>query len=278
MIQPKRPPELAPKGIQWADLVPLNRWNKIKEPMLPLPWLLLSLTLYSTALWPLGAIASFLFFLCALRLNHEAIHGNLGLSRRQDSLVMHVLSAFMLGSNHAFCQCHLLHHKHAMGPGDCEGNCGHMTLAQVLVYGPRFPFDINRAAWRIANVKARRRILIDWGLVLAVIAAAVLSGSQTLLLHVAAMSTAQCLAALFAVWITHQGTHDSGVAARSQRGVLARLAYLMFYHREHHLFPKVPVSRLPVLADRLERSVAGYAASRKPVIGWLEPRRFRVEP
>jgi fatty acid desaturase len=45
----------------------------------------------------------------------------------------------------------------------------------------------------------------------------------------------------------------------------------MFYHREHHLFPKVPVSRLPELAARLDRDAPGYAARRKPVVRWLDP-------
>ena len=40
----------------------------------------------------------------------------------------------------------------------------------------------------------------------------------------------------------------------------------MFYHREHHLFPKVPVRHLPTLADRLDRTVPGYAAARLPVV------------
>nr|WP_241482276.1 fatty acid desaturase [Leisingera sp. ANG-Vp] len=46
----------------------------------------------------------------------------------------------------------------------------------------------------------------------------------------------------------------------------------MFYHREHHLFPKVPVSRLPELAGRLDAQVPGYAASRLPVVSWLDRR------
>ena len=44
----------------------------------------------------------------------------------------------------------------------------------------------------------------------------------------------------------------------------------MFYHREHHLFPKVPVSRLPDLARRLDHGVKGYAASRRSVIPLFE--------
>jgi fatty acid desaturase len=162
------------------------------------------------------------------------------------------------------------HHRHAMGPGDIEGHCGHMRAWQVLRSGPRFPADLIRACWQHGGVRWRRRILRD-GACVALAAALILwSGQRFLLLHLAAMATAQCLTAFFAVWITHQGTADSGIAARSQRGLLARAAYLMFYHREHHLFPNVPVSRLPELAARLDAQVPGYAASRQPVVPWLD--------
>lgn len=265
-------PEKPPKGIIWHDLTPLSHLDIFRELTLPVPWLALSLMLYASALWPLGAVGSFMFFLCALRLNHEAIHANLGLPRWADSLVMHVLSALMLGSNHAESWCHMQHHKHAMGPQDHEGKCGHMTAWEVLRYGPRFPVDINLTAWRGGNARTRRLIRRDWMWCAGFVVIALLSGQGFLLLHIAAMVCAQCLAAFFAVWVTHQGLAGSSVAARSQRGPLARAAYLMFYHREHHLFPKVPVSRLPLLADRLDREAPGFAASRKPVIGWLDPK------
>ena len=265
-------PEKPPKGIEWHDLTPLSRMDTLRELTLPLPWLLLSFALYASTLWPLGAIGSFMFFLCALRLNHEAIHNNLGMSHVGDSRVKHVLSALMLGSNHAESWCHMRHHKFAMGPEDHEGKCGNMTAWEVLRYGPRFPVDINLAAWRGGSARIRNLIARDWMWCGALIAVALLSGQRFLLLHLAAMACAQSLAAFFAVWVTHQGLDGSAIAARSQRGPLARAAYLMFYHREHHLFPKVPVSRLPQLAARLDGGVAGYAATRKPVIGWLEPR------
>jgi len=263
-------PEKAPKGIEWHDLTPLSRWQVLHELTLPLPWLLFSWALYASALWPLGAIGSFMFFLCALRLNHEAIHNNLALSRRSDSVVMHVLSALMLGSNHAEAWCHMRHHKFAMGPEDHEGKCGRMTAWEVLRYGPRFPVDINHAAWRGGGARWRNRMVLDWAAIAVVVVGAVMLGERFLLLHLAAMICAQCLAAFFAVWVTHQGLNDSAIAARSQRGPLAAAAYLMFYHREHHLFPKVPVSRLPQLAQRLDRGAPGYAASRKPVLPFLE--------
>lgn len=268
-------PEKQPKNIPWHDLTPLSRRDILKELSLPLPWLFLSWALYASALWPLGAVGSFMFFLCALRLNHEAIHNNLALPRRGDSVVMHVLSALMLGSNHAEAWCHMRHHKFAMGPEDHEGKCGNMTALEVLRYGPRFPIDINLAAWRGGGPRWRKRILRDWVLFAAVVAVALISGQRFLLLHVAAMICAQCMAAFFAVWVTHQGLANSPLAARSQRGPLARAAYLMFYHREHHLFPKVPVSRLPRLAARLDAGAPGYAANRRPVINLFEPRERR---
>ena len=263
--------EPAPR-IDWHDLTHLSQWGILKELTLPLPWLLISWGLYVSALWPLGVIASFVFFLCALRLNHEAIHNNLGISRRGDSVVMHLLSGLMLGSNHAEAWCHMRHHKYAMGPDDHEGRCGHMTAWQVLRYGPRFPIDINLGAWQGSNPRWRRLILRDWALCAAMVVLCLVWAERFLMLHLVAMVVAQCLAAFFAVWLTHQGLADKGIAARSQRGPLARLAYLMFYHREHHLFPRVPVSQLPQLAARLDQQVPAYAASRVPVIGWLEPR------
>lgn len=260
------PPEKPPKGIRTDDLMILRRRDLLVELCLPLPWLALSWGLFATSLWPLGALGSFMFFLCALRLNHEAIHNNLGLGRRGDSVVMHLLSALMLGSNHAEAWCHMRHHRFAMGPDDHEGKCGHMTAWQVLKYGPRFPVDINLGAWRGSTARWRRLILRDWLWCGGFVLVAVLSGADFLMLHLAAMICAQCLSAFFAVWLTHQGLGNTGIAGRSQRGPLARAAYLMFYHREHHLFPNVPVSRLPRLAARLDRDAPGYAASHKSVV------------
>ncbi|UWQ33553.1 fatty acid desaturase [Leisingera sp. M527] len=269
-----RPPvsrEAAPRTVIWQDLLPVTRRQRWGELTLPLPWLGLSWGLYASALWPLGAGASFMFFLCALRLNHEAIHGNLGLQRRGDIAVLHILSALMCGCNCSVAWSHMQHHRHAMGPGDIEGHCGHMSVGEVLRYGPRFPFDLIRACWAQGGKKWRQRILRD-GICVATLAGLILwSGQQFLLLHLAAMGAAQCMTAFFAVWITHQGTGNSDLAARSQRGMLAKAAYLMLFHREHHLFPKVPVSRLPELAARLDTQVPGYAASRLPVVPWLDP-------
>lgn len=258
--------ERTPKGVIWHDLVTMTPARQLKELTLPLPWLVLSLVLYASPFWMVGPLASFMFFLCALRLNHEAIHGNLGLRRTGDNIVMHMLSMVMLGSNHADAFCHLRHHKDPMGPDDHEAQCVHMSALEVLRYGPMFPVDLNRACWNSGSLRWRWLMSIDWICVMVFVTLCLILGHRFLLLHLAAMATAQCLTAFFAVWITHQGTEHSGLAGRSQRGPLARVAYLMFYHREHHLFPRVPVSRLPDLAKRLDRDVPGYAETRLPVV------------
>ena len=154
--------EKPPKGVAWHDLSAMTCRDTLRELALPLPWLALSLALYASPAWALGFPASFMFFLCALRLNHEAIHNNLGLPRQGDNLVMHILSFVMGASNHAVSHGHMVHHKNAMGPGDFEGRCGHMGFFEVLLYGPRFTYDINREAWASAGSKARKRIAIDW--------------------------------------------------------------------------------------------------------------------
>lgn len=261
--------ERAPRSVKWKDLVPVDRRMTMAELLIPLPWLFGSFALYSSP-WPVvGLLASFMFFLCALRLNHEAIHNNLGLPRWVDHWVMHVLSALMMGANNAQAYAHMMHHRHSGGPEDHEGKCAHMRWYQVLIYGPRFPVDINLAAWKQGGARWRRRMLIDWLCIGVVLSTMVALNLAWMWWHLGAMIIAQSLAAFFAVWITHQGTGQE-LAARSQRGIAAKAAYLMLYHREHHLFPKVPVSRLPELAKRLDADVPGYAASRIPVAPWLE--------
>lgn len=265
-----RPIEKTPAGLDWTDLAVIPHHQILVELSLPLPWLALSLGLYASPLWPLGFVASFMFFLCCLRLNHEAIHNNLGRSRRVDHLIMHGLSVVMLGSNHADAWCHLQHHKDTLGPHDHEGACAKMSLLQVLAFGPWFPVSLTLGALRGGSAAWRKRVAVDWLCIGLFLITCLFIDAGWLWLHLLAMVIGQCLTAFFAVWITHQGTIGTGLAGRSQRGLLAGAAYLMLYHREHHLFPKVPVSRLPELARRLDAHAPGYAQSRLPVTPVLD--------
>lgn len=248
------------RHIAWRDLVAMRPRDGLVECLHPVPWLILSFALVSTGLWLLAIPATFMFFLTALRLNHEAIHHNLGFGPRGHRFVLHGLSGLMLGSNSSVAFNHLHHHAKIGTPEDIEGKCGDMPLWQVLLYGPRFPVETHLYGWRHGGPRLRRRMAIDLALNLLVIGAALASQWEPLLYHVSAMLAAQCLTAFFAVWVTHHDCEE-GVVARTQRGrLLNRVSYNMFFHLEHHLFPAVPVSRLPTLAARLDAAAPKLAA------------------
>lgn len=254
------------RHVHWRDLVPMRPRDGLIECLHPLPWLTLSLTAAQFRLWPLAALASFLFFLTALRLNHEAIHHNLGFGPRGTRRALHALSALMLGSNSSVAFNHLHHHARIGTADDIEGKCGHMKLWQVLLYGPRFPVETHLYGWRHGGAQLRRRMAIDLALNALVIVTALATLWPPLLYHIAAMLTAQCLTAFFAVWITHHGC-ETDLVARTQRGRLLNLvSYNMFYHLEHHLFPAVPVSRLPRLAARIDAAAPRLAARMRMVV------------
>jgi hypothetical protein len=260
--------------IEWRDLVPMSRVEGIAECLHPLPWLGASWLAAHHSLWPAALACSFMFFLTALRLNHEAIHHNLGLPPRGHRLVLHGFSMVMLGSNHSVAFNHLRHHAHIDTSRDIEGKCGRMTLLGVLVYGPLFPLECHRETWREGGTAWRRRLAIDLALNLVLPALAVTTGSQALYFHVGAMLAAQCLTALFAVWITHRGCRGDELVARTQRSRWVNFAsYNMFFHLEHHLFPAVPVKRLPLLAARIDGVAPWIGQTAGRVVGRGPGRR-----
>jgi fatty acid desaturase len=69
------------------------------------------------------------------------------------------------------------------------------------------------------------------------------------------MAVGQCLSAFFAVWTVHHECDGETRIARTLRNRLKSvIAFDMFYHLEHHLFPKVPTCHLATLAERLDRA------------------------
>lgn len=238
-------------AVEWRDLITMRPRDGVVECLHPVPWLVGSWLLAEVRLWPLAVIASFVFFLTALRLNHEAIHGNLGFRKTAHRLVLHGLSAVMLGSNNAVAFNHLRHHRHLGTAQDIEGACGRMSLWQVLREGPSFPLHMHKEAWRHGGPDLRRRMAIDLAFNATLATVALLTMAPALLYHVGAMIVAQCLTALFAVWITHHDCAEEDVARTQTSPLVNFLTYNMFLHLEHHLFPAVSVRRLGTLARRI---------------------------
>jgi|SRR5215217_3376731 len=264
---PTAPAAQLVREVEWRDLVRMRRRDGILECLHPAPWLLASWWAAAQAAWPLAVPCSFMFFLTALRLNHEAIHRSLGFGRRGHHLVLHGLSLLMLGSNSAVAFNHLRHHAFVGRPQDIEGKCGRMSWLRVLAYGPLFPAEMHVEAWRLGSPELRRRMATDLALNAAMIGTALLTGASVLVYHIAAVATAQCLTAFFAVWITHRGCHGEALVARTQRSRLINfVTYNMFFHLEHHLFPAVPVKRLGRLAARIDAAAPNLAARARRVL------------
>jgi fatty acid desaturase len=80
--------------------------------------------------------------------------------------------------------------------------------------------------------------------------------------HVAAMAAGQCLTAFFAVWTVHHDCDHRPFARTLRNRLKSAIAMDMFFHVEHHLFPRVPTCRLARLAERLDR-VAPELARKK---------------
>jgi fatty acid desaturase len=241
-------------GVDWRDLTELTLTAKVKELLHPVPWLVASFVLAQAEMTIAALPCSFMFFLTALRLNHEAIHRNIGISHRANHGVLFVLSVLMLGSNHAVAFNHLRHHRHCMQPDDIEGACGRMGVWRVLAFGPIYPLLQHASALRETSGAEREFILAELtATAVWIIAALVVFDVAALKYHVVVTALAQCLTAFFAVWTTHHDCDPDGLYARTQRGSFKnRISYNMFYHLEHHLFPKVPVSQLGKLAERLD--------------------------
>ncbi len=253
--------------VKWRDLTPMRPRDGLIECAHLLPWLAASWFLADQGHWLAALPCSFMFFLTALRLNHEAIHHNLGFNARDHRLVLHILSALMTGSNNAVAANHMHHHQHVMQPDDLEGKAGRMNGWRVLIYGPVFPVEMHIAAWQRGGESFRRRMAIDGLLNFGLFATFAMTGWKVLGYHIAVVIVAQCLTAFFAVWITHQGCEGDNLIARTQRGRLVNLlSYNMFFHLEHHLFPGVPVKRLGTLAARMDAARPQLAARVKMVV------------
>jgi fatty acid desaturase len=210
--------------------------------------------------WLAGALlCSFYFFLTGLRQAHNAHHYALGVSRAATEWVLFALSLLMVSSMHAIQATHLHHHRHCLGADDVEARAAHLSWHDALVGGPGFIFSLHwhglrltlarsgahrlRAAWILLELT----MVALWG-----IAVFAWLDVAALRVHFLLMAVGQCMTGFFAVWTVHHGCEPRQIA-RTQRGwVKTLISYEMFFHVEHHLFPRVQTRRLPELARRLD--------------------------
>jgi fatty acid desaturase len=252
------------RQVEWRDLIALNRLDIVRELTLFVPWLLGSLVFAHYRIFPVALAFSFIFFLTGLRQVHNAYHYALGLQRPTTEWVMFVLSVLMLGSMHAVQITHLRHHRFLMTDDDVEAMSARLTWWQAILVGPLFPVRLHRKAIQCANRRQLAWIISE------VLANVVLVGivwfllpSSVLRYHTCAMVVGQGLTSFFAVWTVHHDCDRHVFIARTVRSRFKSiLTYSMFFHLEHHLFPRVPTSRLSILASRLDRVAPGLSEKR----------------
>lgn len=241
------------RAIPWRDLVALRPAEQARELLLPLPFLLTARAAFAFDVPLLPWLASAYFFLAGLRLVHDAFHDNLALPRRAVDALLVALSGAMLGSMHAVRITHLQHHRDCLGPDDVEGQTARRGALGALGAGLAFPYRLHRAAWRRASRRDRRFIAGELLLTAALLALAASQVSAHVTHHATLMVIAQGLTGFFAVWTVHHDVDEARQVARTMRHrVKSALALGMFFHLEHHLFPRVPTCHLPRLADRLD--------------------------
>ncbi len=242
------------RSIEWQDLCQLSRGEVIHELLISAPWLVLSLVLAHYHLWFFALGASFMFFLCGLRQVHNAFHYAIGISKKGHEYFMFLFSIVMLGSMHAVQFNHLRHHRYCMNEEDVEARSARMKWWQAILFGPKFPILLHHTALKLGSLRLRRWVIAELAANVVWIYLVLFVWDVTALqYHVIVMLIANCLTAFFAVWTVHYDCDRSHFIARTIRGRLKSLiTYNMFYHIEHHLFPKVPTRRLPILAMRLD--------------------------
>jgi len=213
-----------------------------------------SLVLAQQGFIVLALFCSFIFFLLGLRLVHGAFHHALGLPAFATDTVMAVLSLVMLGSMHAVRYNHLQHHKHCLDEHDVEGMCARLPAWLALLIGPWFPIRMHIHALRQSRWRDRGWMVAELSLGAAwIVIVFGLLDLSVLRYHVVVMVIGQCLTGFFAVWTVHHGCDRSGLFARTLRGRFKNaVSFSMFYHLEHHLFPRVPTCRLAQLSERLD--------------------------
>lgn len=243
------------QAVAWRDLVALRPGERARELLLPLPFLVVARAAYAADVPLLPWLGSAYFFLAGLRLVHDAFHDNLTLPRRANHALLAGLSAVMLGSMHAVRITHLQHHRDCLGPDDVEGQTARRSAWQAIGAGVAFPVALHRAAWRRARGADRRWIAVELVVTVAMLALAATGVSAQMTHHVVLMVIAQTLTGFFAVWTVHHDVDAERQVARTLRDRLkSALALGMFFHLEHHLFPRVPTRNLPELADRLDQA------------------------
>ena len=250
---PSEMPPLSALGQDLLTVTPVQRCFALVLPLLSA--LMLGLSAGSGWLVPaLVAAAAFTFYSYGST-SHDLVHGNLGLPRRLNDVLLLIIELAGLRSGHAYQAAHLQHHARFPYADDVEGAPAHGTLIGALLAGPLHQLRI--WCWAVRHARRHCGWIVTEGVgCLAILIGAVVFWpvNSTPAVYLALVVVGSWTFPVITGYMPHrpQGA-DALWQTRRFRGTVAAVLFRHhLYHLEHHLYPAVPHQQWPQLAARLD--------------------------
>lgn len=262
-VDPPRLPELG------MDLLVTTQRQRAVSLTRPFAWVAAYCVAARLGIWWITPFIIFLIFVAVVTVTHDAVHGSLGLNRRQTDWVLFLTGAVLLESGHAYRATHLQHHRLFPSDDDPEGEPARLTLLKVILYSPLFLPRL----WWWAFLRSRRDR--PWLLVEAIVPFVVVvvgivlwHAAPGILWYAVMVITGSWVYPLLTVYLPHRHYGDTPLTqTHTLRGRIVPAIFLeLTYHLEHHLYPQVPSHHLPELSRRLDPffRAAGVQTTRVP--------------
>ncbi len=246
------PAEMPPISVLGRELLVVTAVQRCRALLLPLVSAA-TLALFAALGWSVAAVlaaAAYTFYSYGST-SHDLVHGNLGLPRWLNHVLLSIVELLGLRSGHAYQAAHLHHHARFPLADDVEGAAAHGTLIAAVLAGPLQQLRI--WCWAARHARRHRTWIVAEGvaclaMVLGALASWPLSAAPAAYLVLVVLGS--WTFPLITGYLPH---HPQGANALSQtrrfRGIVAAVLFRQhLYHLEHHLYPAVPHQHWPRLA------------------------------
>ncbi len=240
------------KNIEYKDLCTLNKWQVAYNVLLPYPFLVMSWVSAEFSYYPIALLFSYFFFASSFRQAHDGFHLTLGINKKMTDIVLYISSFLLIMSNHATLSTHLAHHKAPMSESDIETKFAQKKWCIALLGGSSFWLLSQIHGYKISTARNRKKIKGDYLLAMLMLLIILVSQQTFLLYHLVTMLVGHSLVGFLAGWCVHHGCDDEVIARTERNKFINFVTFNLFYHHEHHLFPRVPSNHLPELASRMD--------------------------
>lgn len=238
------------------ELVRVPRWEAILS--LAIPWICLVIYLLSAqrGWWLLASLGVVLLsFFTYGSISHDLVHGNLGLRRPFNDLLLCLTELLAVRSGHAYQTAHLHHHARYPAADDVEGAASGMSFPRTILEG--IILQPKLWLWAVRHRRGRQAwIRLEGVACVCIIIGSVAAAPLTLVpvVYVALVIAGSWIIPLVTSYVPHDISADEPLRqTRLFRGkLLSLVAIEHLYHLEHHLYPRVPHHHWAELARRLD--------------------------